>query len=226
MIKKHNILIKGTKDGLTLHLNDQCSYEELKKELDSKLTAQYHHSEDRPLMSVNIQTGNRYLTEGQEQELREIVSNNRNLIVEQISSNVMTKVDANKLIEESDIYPITGVIRSGQVIEVPGDLLIIGDVNPGGTVKAAGNIYILGVLKGVAHAGCSGNDEAVIVASQMTPTQLRISEQLNRSPDHLEKEEGHEMECAYIDDSNQIVVDRLQVLRHIRPNISSFKGGR
>ena len=44
-------------------------------------------------------------------------------------------------------------------IKVPGDLLLIGDVNPGGTVMAGGNIFIMGSLKGIAHAGCYGNDK-------------------------------------------------------------------
>ena len=48
---------------------------------------------------------------------------------------------------------MTRVISSGQVFEVPGDLLLIGDVNPDGTVRAGGNIYIMGQLKGIAHAG-------------------------------------------------------------------------
>jgi septum site-determining protein MinC len=33
------------------------------------------------------------------------------------------------------------------------------------------------------------------------------------------------MECAYIDDTNHIVIDRIQVLKHLRPNITRFKGG-
>ena len=67
---------------------------------------------------------------------------------------------------------------------MPGDLLLIGDVNPGGTVIAGGNIFIMGALKGFAHAGCYGNDQAVIAASSMKPSQLRISDCLNRAPDN------------------------------------------
>lgn len=226
MKNRQNVMIKGTKDGLTLHLNDQCSYDELKKELKDKLSAQYRQTEGTPLITVKIQAGNRYLTSRQKEELEEIVTEKRNLSVLEIASNVVTNEEALKMKEESEIHTIAGVIRSGQVVEVPGDLLIIGDVNPGGTVKALGNLYVLGSLKGIAHAGYMGSREAVIVASQMTPSQLRIADCLNRAPDHFDKEEGHEMECAYIDDSNQIVIDRLQVLKHLRPNISSFKGGR
>ncbi len=223
--KKPNVMIKGTKEGLTLHLNDQCSFHELKNELDDKLSAHYRETEGEPLLTVNIQTGNRYLADDQIEELKDIVRQKRNLVVNEVWSNVITKNDAEKLIDERNIETMTGVIRSGQVVEITGDILIVGDVNPGGKVLAGGNIYILGSLKGIAHAGCNGNQEAVIVASKMVPSQLRIADSLNRAPDRVEEEDDRDMECAYVDDSGQIVVDRLQVLKHLRPNITSFKGG-
>lgn len=224
MSKKQNIVIKGTKEGLTLHLNDKCSYEELLAELEGKLDVP-HYQEGSPLISVNIQAGNRYLTNEEIEEIKDLVRKKKNLVVEDVISNVMTKEEALRWKEENEIVSVTGMIRSGQVLEVPGDLLLIGDVNPGGTVMAGGNIFIMGTLRGVAHAGCFGNEEAVIVASKMLPSQLRISHYLNRAPDRYDDEETRVMECAYIDDSSQIVVDQLHVLRQIRPGISRFKGG-
>ncbi len=226
MKKKQNVMIKGTKEGLTLHLNDQCSFEELKQELEEKLTAHYPETEDTPLITVNIQTGNRYVTPQQTEELKDIVRQKKKLVVDEVSSNVMAKSDVEDLLSQRNIHTLAGIIRSGQVVEAPGDLLIIGDVNPGGTVLAVGNIFVLGSLRGIAHAGIEGNHQAVIVASKMVPSQLRISDCLNRAPDRFDDGDQLEMECAYIDETNQIVVDRLQVLKHLRPNITSFKGGR
>lgn len=57
-------------------------------------------------------------------------------------------------------------------MEVEGDLLLVGDVNPGGKVISTGNIYIMGNLYGIAHAGVMGDREAFITASYMKPTQL------------------------------------------------------
>lgn len=218
-------MIKGTKDGLILHLNDQCSYPELKDELEEMLLIHQVESEDSPLISVRIQVGNRYISPTQEAELKELVRSKRNLVVEEVQSNVITKEKAQQIQQENQIYSVTSIIRSGQVFEVPGDLLLVGDVNPGGTVIAGGNIFIMGALKGIAHAGFNGNKEAIIAASLLIPTQLRIADCINRAPDQYGKEEQHEMECAYIDDTNQIVIDRLQILKHLRPNITRFKGG-
>lgn len=226
MKKTQNVTIKGTKDGLTLHLDDSCSYEDLKRELDEKLNISSQAHDDRQLISVQVQMGNRYLTDEQEEELKHLIRQKKNLIVEAIHSNVMTKAETEKLLAEFAIKPILGVIRSGQVLQVEGDLLLIGDVNPGGTVIAGGNIYIMGALKGIAHAGYNGNQEAIISASLMKPSQLRISQYINRAPDRYPDEEQYDMKCAYLDDQQQIIIDRLQVLTHLRPNLTRLEGGR
>ncbi|MEY2192647.1 septum site-determining protein MinC [Neobacillus sp. BF23-41] len=225
MKKRQNVTIKGTKEGLVLHLDDTCSYEELKRELDHKLSANSSTQDERQLTSVKVAIGNRYITESQREELKNLILKKKNFVVEEIESNVITKEEAERLIAETEVMTVSRIIRSGQVLEVPGDLLLIGDVNPGGTVMAGGNIFIMGTLKGMAHAGCYGNEQAVIAASNMKPSQLRISDCLNRAPDSVQSNEKREMECAYIDDERQIIVDRLQVLIQLRPNLTRLEGG-
>ena len=73
-------------------------------------------------------------------------------------------------------------VRSGVEIRHPGTIVILGDLNPGGTVVAAGDIFVWGRLRGVAHAGATGNRECRIMALQMEPTQLRIADALARAP--------------------------------------------
>ncbi|MDQ0197136.1 septum site-determining protein MinC [Neobacillus ginsengisoli] len=225
MKKRQNVTIKGTKDGIVLQLDDSCSFQELKKELDEKLSANSSTQDERHLTPVKVEIGNRFLNEEQKEELKELIRQKKNLLVDDIESNVMTIKEAERLKAEAEVVTVTRIIRSGQVLEVPGDLLLIGDVNPGGTVMAGGNIFIMGTLKGLAHAGCYGNDEAVIAASSMKPSQLRISDCLNRAPDTVPNNEKREMECAYIDENRQIIVDRLQVLIHLRPNLTRLEGG-
>jgi septum site-determining protein MinC len=225
MKKRQNVTIKGTKEGLVLHLDDSCSYEELKRELDHKLSANSRTQDERHLTSVKVEMGNRYLTESQREELKDLIRQKKNFVVDDIESNVITKEETEKLMAKTEVMTVSRIIRSGQVLEVPGDLLLVGDVNPGGTVIAGGNIFIMGTLKGMAHAGCFGNNEAVIAASSMKPSQLRISDCLNRAPDSTQSNEKREMECAYIDENRQIIVDRLQVLIQLRPNLTRLEGG-
>jgi len=228
MKKRQNVTIKGTKEGLVLHLDDTCSYEELKKELDQKLSANSRTQEERNLISVKVNVGKRYLTDEKREELKNLIRQKKNLVVDDIESDVITMEEAKRLNAENEVMTVSSIIRSGQVLKAPGDVLLIGDVNPGGTVVAGGNIFIMGSLKGVAHAGCFGNEEAVIAASSMKPTQLKISDFINRAPDTIQSSEKREMECAYINEINeerQIIVDRLQVLIHLRPNLNRFEGG-
>ena len=46
----------------------------------------------------------------------------------------------------------------------------------GARVLAKGNIIILGALRGAALAGAAGNINAVIVAFEMAPSQIKISD--------------------------------------------------
>jgi len=224
MKRKQLVTIKGTKNGLSLHLHDNCSYEDMMRELDDKLRESSNMHGEKQNITVNVELGNRYITEDQKEELIEAIESKKNLSVQDINSNIITKSEAEKMVEESDIVSVASIVRSGQVLEVPGDLLLIGDVNPGGKVVAGGNIFIMGSLKGIAHAGVNGNEKAIVTASVMKPTQLRISSLITRSPDEYPGGEKREMECAYVDNS-EIMIDRLQVLTHLRPNLTKLEGG-
>ncbi|MBO9130504.1 septum site-determining protein MinC [Bacillus sp. 165] len=221
--KQQYVTIKGTKEGLTLHLDDVCSFGELLTELDEKLSTSYYGAEERSLIEVHVKVGRRFLTDQQEEELRTLIRNKKNLVVDSIDSDVVSKEQALEWRRETEIVPVTKIVRSGQVLQVKGDLLLIGDVNPGGTVVAGGNIFVIGALRGIAHAGYYGNKEAIIAASLMNPMQLKISDVTNRAPDYTG--DGHEMECAYINKENQIVVDRVQLLTHLRPNLTRVERG-
>ena len=73
-------------------------------------------------------------------------------------------------------------LRSGASIRFDGDVYVFGDVNPGAQVVATGNIVVLGALKGVAHAGAAGDEDAFILAFDLRPTQLRIGRRIASMP--------------------------------------------
>lgn len=76
-----------------------------------------------------------------------------------------------------------GTVRSGQRLLHPSHIVVAGDVNPGAEVIAGGDIVVLGTLRGLAHAGCYGDESARIIAGNMRPQQLRIAGQIARAPD-------------------------------------------
>jgi septum site-determining protein MinC len=87
---------------------------------------------------------------------------------------------------------IPHTVRSGQRILHNGAVIVNGDVNPDAEVIAAGDIVVLGTLRGVAHAGASGDDSSKIFARKLIPVQLRISSIYTRSPDHSISNKGAE----------------------------------
>ena len=100
-----------------------------------------------------------------------------------------------------------GTLRSGEYLESPGDLLILGDVNPGAIVSAEGNIIIWGRLLGIAHAGSKGDFKATISALQLRPVQLRIANKVARGP--KEKNQLGFAEQASID-CEQIIISPME----------------
>lgn len=74
-------------------------------------------------------------------------------------------------------------VRSGVRIEYEGNVVVVGDVNPGAEVVAGGSVVVWGRLRGVVHAGAGGDTEAVVCALDLSPTQLRIATEIATTPD-------------------------------------------
>ncbi|MFC3040016.1 septum site-determining protein MinC [Virgibacillus xinjiangensis] len=219
--RKQLITIKGTRDGLSLFIDDDCAFADAAKELESKI-ASSHPRQDEPIVSVSVKTGRRYLSKEQIQRITKIIERESRFVIQAIESEVIHQDDARRWKEESEIKAFHRIVRSGQVLEVKGDLLLIGDVNPGGKVVSSGNIYVMGSLFGIAHAGADENRQAFVAASYMKPSQLRIADYISRSPDY--EAEGVYMECGMIDEKqDKIVIDRLQVLSKRRRELSRFE---
>lgn len=222
MTKKQLIFIKGTKEGLVLRLDDQCSYAELLDELTKKVSDEGFEGQAEVLLHL----GYRYCNDEQTKEIISCVQQTEHLRVTKIQSEVMTVEDCNRRLLENQSETYVGIVRSGQVITALGDLVVVGDVNPNGRVVAGGNIFVLGRLKGIAHAGSAGNKDAVIAASWLEATHLIINDVVETMTDELTVLSEHpEMECAYLHTNGSIAIDRLQDLRLLRPNLSTFKGG-
>ncbi|MDM7953393.1 MAG: septum site-determining protein MinC [Cyanobium sp. CZS 25K] len=85
----------------------------------------------------------------------------------------------------ADLLVHRGTLRSGDHLQGEGSVLLLGDVNPGARISAAGDVLVWGRLRGVAHAGVTGNRDARIVALQLRPLQLRIADLVARGPEGL-----------------------------------------
>uniref|UniRef100_A0A7C2ICZ3 Septum site-determining protein MinC n=1 Tax=Ammonifex degensii TaxID=42838 RepID=A0A7C2ICZ3_9THEO len=86
-------------------------------------------------------------------------------------------------VEDHRTILVQQTLRSGQSIFYAGNVIILGDVNPGAEVTAAGDVVVTGRLRGMVHAGAGGNEAAVVVAFWLEPTQLRIADHLPWLPE-------------------------------------------
>jgi septum site-determining protein MinC len=124
--------------------------------------------------------------------------------------------DLRKALRETEKLPtlyIQRTLRSGQSIKSEGNIVIIGDVNPGSEVIAQGDITIWGILGGIAHAGSDGNKFAKIRALKMNAIQLRIADVFARRPDsanipYIQKTDTFVPEEASIK-KKQIVISKM-----------------
>ncbi|MCK8060672.1 MULTISPECIES: septum site-determining protein MinC [unclassified Fusibacter] len=98
-----------------------------------------------------------------------------------------------------------GTLRSGRRLDSDGHIIVLGDVNPGAELSAAGNIVVMGALRGFAQAGRDGDDERIVVALKLQPTQIRIGKWITRPPD--EGHEGPEYPEIAVVKENRIIIE-------------------
>jgi septum site-determining protein MinC len=77
---------------------------------------------------------------------------------------------------------VARTLRSGARVEYDGNVVVLGDVNPGAEVIASGSIVVWGKLRGLVHAGANGDPNAVVCALDLSPAQLRIAGEIALAP--------------------------------------------
>jgi len=109
---------------------------------------------------------------------------------------------------------LRNTIRSGIEIRHPGNVVVLGDINPGGSVIAEGDVLVWGSLKGIAHAGAQGDLNRIIMALRMEPTQIRIAHTVARGPDHPPAQ--YHPEVAYVSDGTIRIAMSADFMRTYR----------
>lgn len=86
-------------------------------------------------------------------------------------------------LEGDEAVLLERTMRSGNSVQHPGHVIVLGDVNPGAEIIAGGHVIVWGHLRGVVHAGAAGDESAVVCALDLSPTQLRIAGHIALSPE-------------------------------------------
>ena len=204
--------LKGFRDGMRLIIDPEASIEQIEKAIAERMA---NLGDSLSGMTMNIDLGSRSLNDEELVHFKNLLNENYGLEVKQIIGDSQDDPRRNEapqivgvpaLHGEERIYDqfapmneetrfIRHTLRSGQIERaLEGNMVILGDVNPGAEVVASGDIIVLGALRGVAHAGALGNTSSIIFALNLLPTQLRIGRFITRAP----AEQQHQHQRAEI----------------------------
>jgi len=106
---------------------------------------------------------------------------------------------------------IQKTLRCGQSFYYNGNVVVLGDVNPGAEIKATGSVVVMGALRGMVHAGIGNNESATVAAFKLQPTQLRIAGHITRAPEG-EDDSAERPEIARIKDG-VVTIEALHIGR-------------
>jgi septum site-determining protein MinC len=198
LMDESSVAFKGTVNGLTIVLKEEEEFDSLLQLIDKKIAAAGKFFKGA---SLDVKYRGRQLSKEQEKRVLELMAAKSGAKIksftEEPSEPIKPQADPKaepgnrvelkrfffKGIKEGSTKFYRGTVRSGQLISFDGNLVVIGDINPGGEVVATGNVIVMGALRGIVHAGADGNREAIVVANNLQPPQLRIADVITRSPD-------------------------------------------
>ena len=218
MTRTEHVALKGTRDGLILYLDPEADFGVVLNELERLLrdSAQFLQG-----AAVRCYGGEKEYSEQQKEELtgalaryklefsgwltaEDVYVAGRNSTIKD-KEKEMPRLWDEGMVEGNCLF-VQRTLRSGTSIQYDGHVIVLGDINPGAEVIASGNIVVLGALRGVAHAGATGERQATVSAYHLAPTQLRIADLVARPPESDEDWRGPEI--AKVKD-NQLIVESL-----------------
>lgn len=221
----HLITLKWNKYGVTLILDAEAEFEELLKAVEAKFR---DASKFFKAAKSAICFEGRKLSEDEESQIISVIESITELEIICIIDNdkdneeifrrtVEDTITEKEEKEERELRDAIakaaggqfykGTLRSGQILESEGDVIVLGDVNPGAKVVAARNAVILGCLKGTVYAGMNTEESSFVVAMSMNPMQIRIGEHIARSDESMQFIEN-EPQIAFVEDGN-IYIEKL-----------------
>ena len=182
---RNAVVIKSSKAGMTVILDAELPFDELLAAIGTKFreSARFWGS-----VQMTLTLEGRELSPDQEFQIVDTITRNSQVEVLCLLDTDAERIERcekalnDKLMElnsqTGQFY--RGNLKKGDSLESEASIVVIGDVEHGARIIAKGIIIVLGELKGTAAAGMAGNRDAVVVALEMAPTQIRISDATSR----------------------------------------------
>lgn len=178
---KDNILIKKFPNGIKIYLNPDLEFENLLNEVALKFSQSRQFFRDA---RVALSFEGRALSEEEERLIISTIQQNSDIeILCIVGKNEDTDRNFVKAIQKVDFqhtdnygHFYRGTLKNNQKIELDSSVVILGDVYPGSCIVASKDIIVLGGLYGEAYAGVGSEESHYIVALEMSPEKLKISD--------------------------------------------------
>ncbi|WP_244244574.1 septum site-determining protein MinC [Marinilactibacillus kalidii] len=221
------VTLKGTKEGFQLLVDQAASFSTVVEETTKLINPLKKEATAKKPIELTVKTGNRLWDDKEKETITTVIEEKSHLKVKAIESEVVKTEKAIAWHEEVSTKLEITTVRSGQIIEAEGDLLLVGGVHPGGTVKATGSIFIIGDHRGIAHAGTKGKEQAVVVANFTYNAQVRIADHVHviDTAENELNDLSAKFEVVYLDDLHILRVSPLNELKKIRPELGNVTGG-
>ena len=208
-------------EGVLLNINPEIPLDNVKSSLESHLEDAgdfyrgadiYLNLEGISIESDELQDLIGFLSQSVSSETNVYFSSHSREDEQKGLNRRLLKKDRTRENEEvsfkDDTRLVRGTLRSGQAVEHPHNVVILGDVNPGAEVRAGGDILVFGKLMGLVHAGVRGDEDAEIAALRLTPTQIRIASKISRPPENETERFEPRPERAFIE-TGRIIVEEI-----------------
>lgn len=188
---KNSVVIKSFQNGISLHLDENISFQELLDEIAVKFresAAFFKNSK----MALSLE--GRVLSDAEEREVVDVISENSELKIiclvgkdGDVNQSYLKALQMLHYNEANEGQFYRGTLKNGQILETESSIVIIGDVNPGSAIISTKDIIILGGLYGAAYAGANGSEGHFIVALEMSPEKLTIGDFKYKTKEKISK---------------------------------------
>lgn len=222
------VSIKGTREGLVILIDTSMAYEEIKKNLLTKMEsskgffkgakfAVYEHQSAAAGNYVELEDICRryglvpspdicWPPVVKSKFISKTIENPRNSGESPVVLPLRRRVSLPSEIPGEKALLVNKTLRSGQKVANSESIVILGDVHAGSEVIAGGSVLISGHCRGTVHAGMNGATGAIVLAMSFNPVVLRIGNVLADNSQFDENIKGPLVACQHR--------DRIAVKKH------------
>lgn len=210
--------VKASSSEYRLIISEEASLNDIREEMkDFSIQLMNIRREGNASLLV-IETPNRLLPEGLKDEIRQLIVQRTKWDVI-FKTNVLSHQNAIKWHKDTTINVEFRTVEPGNMVDVHGDVVIVGDIKPGGYVRATGSVFIIGNHEGVVSAGYEGNPEAVVVGTFSSIGEIKI-DNVNYSINHLlDDKSNYTARVYYLNERGSIDRAPISEIENIRPEI-------